>query len=80
MLIRTAELSDLPALLAIYNDEVQNGVATFDTEPQTLEERRAWFDAHNIENHPLLTAVADDGTIAGYASFPSLSPRKRYVP
>ena len=53
MLIRTAELSDLPALLAIYNDEVKNGVATFDTEPQTMEERRAWFDAHNVENHPL---------------------------
>ena len=34
MLIRTAELSDLPALLAIYNDEVKKGVATFDTEPR----------------------------------------------
>ena len=80
MLIRTAELSDLPALLAIYNDEVKNGVATFDTEPQTMEERRAWFDAHNIENHPLLTAVADDGTIAGYASLPARSPAGGWPP
>ena len=80
MLIRTAELSDLPALLAIYNDEVKNGVATFDTEPQTMEERRAWFDAHNIENHPLLTAVTDDSTIAGYASLSTFCAKKAYSP
>ena len=76
MLIRTAELSDLPALLAIYNDEVKKGVATFDTDPQTWEERRAGFDAHYIENHPLLTAVADDGTIAGYASLSTFCAKK----
>ena len=80
MLIRTAELSDLPALLAIYNDEVKNGVATFDTEPQTMEERGAWFDAHNVENHPLLTAVANDGTIAGYASLSTFCAKKAYFP
>ena len=78
MLIRTAELSDLPALLAIYNDEVANGVATFDTEPQTLTKRRVWFDAHNVDNHPLLTAVADDGTIAGYASLSTFIAKKAY--
>ncbi len=80
MLIRAAQLSDLPALLAIYNDEVANGVATFDTEPQTLEERRVWFDAHNVNNHPLLTAVADDGTIAGYASLSTFCAKKAYSP
>ena len=68
MLIRTAELSDLPALLAIYNDEVKNGVATFDTEPQTMEERRAWFDAHNVENHPLLTRFTSIGRCGATAS------------
>lgn len=80
MLIRTAELSDLPALLAIYNDEVKKGVATFDTEPQTLEERRAWFDAHNIENHPLLTAVADDGTIRATPLCPPSARKKPISP
>ena len=80
MLIRTAHPADLPALLAIYNDEVENGVATFDTEPQTLEARRVWFDAHNVDNHPLLTAVADDGTIAGYASLSTFCAKKAYSP
>ena len=79
MLVRTAQPTDLPALLAIYNDEVAHGVATFDTEPQTLEERRVWFDAHNVDNHPLLTAVADDGTIAGYASLSTFIAKKAYA-
>ena len=70
MEIRTAELRDLPELLDIYNDEVLHSVATFDLHPKTLEERRAWFDEHNKDNHPLIVAIEDE-RVAGYAS---LSP------
>lgn len=79
MLIRTAQPADLPELLAIYNDEVLHGVATFDTEPQTLEQRRVWFDAHNIENHPLIVGVADDGSITGYASLSAFIAKDAYA-
>ncbi len=35
--IRTAERGDIPALLDIYNYEVEYGVATFDLQPKSLE-------------------------------------------
>lgn len=79
MLIRQAEQNDLSQLLAIYNYEVKNGVATFDTEEQTLEERQKWFDLHNIENHPLLCAVNEDGSIAGYATLSSFIAKDAYL-
>lgn len=34
MLIRKTEKRDLPALLAIYNHEVEHGVATLDLHPR----------------------------------------------
>lgn len=70
LLIRTAQESDLPALLDIYNYEIANTTATFDMKERTLEERRGWFDAHNVENHPLIVGEIC-GQVVGYAS---LSP------
>ena len=65
--IRVATKEDLPAILAIYNDEVLNGVATFDTAPREGAEADAWFTAHNIKNHPLLVSE-QNGRIGGYVS------------
>lgn len=78
MTIRTAIESDLPKLLEIYNYEVLNGTATFDLHPKTLEERRAWFLAHNVGNHPLLTAELD-GQVAGYASLSPYREKEAYA-
>ena len=77
MLIRTAEIQDLPALLAIYNYEVVNGTATFDTEPKTLQQREEWFYAHNIDNYPLIVAEMD-GQAVGYASLSQFRPKDAY--
>ena len=77
MYIRKAVIEDLPALLEIYNHEVLNGTATFDLTPQTLEQRRKWFDAHNIDNHPLY--VADiDGCAIGYVSLSAYREKEAY--
>lgn len=38
MTIRPARESDLPELLAIYNYEVEHGVATLDINPRTPDE------------------------------------------
>lgn len=77
MMIRTAELRDLPELLEIYNYEVVNGTATFDLQPKTLEERRVWFDEHNVDHHPLIVAEID-GRVAGYASLSAYRPKEAY--
>lgn len=78
MKIRAAVQADLPKLLEIYNYEVKNGVATFDTEPLTLEERQPWFDAHNVANHPLIVAEIG-GVPAGYASLSAFNPKDAYA-
>jgi L-amino acid N-acyltransferase YncA len=77
MLIRAAKLSDLPAIRAIYNDEVLNGIATFDTEEKTLEDREAWFKRLEL-THPILVAD-DNGVILGFSSAGPWSDRKAYA-
>lgn len=78
MNVRTACEMDLPAMLAIYNDEVAQGVATFDTVPREGEVARAWFEGHNRDNHPLLVAERD-GEVAGYASLSTYNPKAAYT-
>lgn len=78
MYIRTAAQTDLPALLDIYNYEVIHGTSTLDLHPRTPEERQSWFDEHNIENHPLIVAVSENGEIMGYASLSQYRPKEAY--
>lgn len=77
MKIRQAVREDLEEMLEIYNDEVVNGVATFDLHPKTIEEREIWFASHNIDNHPLLVAEID-GHVAGYASLSAYREKEAY--
>ncbi|MEY8356629.1 N-acetyltransferase family protein [Lachnospiraceae bacterium 54-53] len=78
MIIRIAEEKDLPALLDIYNYEVEHGLSTFDLNPKTMEERLAWYRAHNVGNHPLIVAE-EDGKAVGYASLSSYRPKEAYA-
>lgn len=77
MIIRTAEERDMPALLDIYNYEVEHGLATFDLNPKTMEERLPWFREHNVGNHPLIVAE-EDGKAVGYASLSSYRDKEAY--
>ncbi len=77
MTIRTAIESDLPALTEIYNYEVLHGVATFDINPKTVEERREWFYEHNRDNHPLIVAE-ENGEVLGYASLSAYRDKEAY--
>lgn len=77
MVIRKAKGTDIEALLAIYNYEVEHGVATLDLRPKTLSEWWGWYNAHNVENHPLLVAELE-GEVAGYASLSSYREKEAY--
>lgn len=78
MIIRIAQESDLSELTEIYNYEVLHGTATFDVNPKTIQERRGWFDSHNIGNHPLLVAEVE-GHTAGYASLSQYRDKEAYA-
>ncbi len=60
--VRAATEADVPAIRDIYNYEVLNGTATFDTEPKTLEDRLAWF--RELRESPYTVLAAE---VAGEA-------------
>ena len=65
--VRSATLSDLPAITAIYEDEVLNGTATYElTAPNEAEMTRR-FEGLASAGYPYLVAAGDDGAILGYA-------------
>jgi L-amino acid N-acyltransferase YncA len=69
MHLRDAEEADLPAIRDIYNDAVLNTTAIWNDTQVDLENRATWLAERRRLSYPVLVAVADDGTIAGYASF-----------
>ena len=77
MHIRTARREDVPALLDIYNYEVEHGVSTLDLTKRTQDQWQAWFAAHNRDNHPLIVAETE-GTVAGYASLSPYREKEAY--
>lgn len=77
MVIRKPVREDIPALLDIYNYEVENGTATLDINKKTVADWEKWYDNHNIGNHPLIVCEAD-GEAAGYATLSSYREKEAY--
>lgn len=66
--IRLARESDIPAILAIYNDAVLNTTASWDYEPSTLEQRTRWFELHKQLGLPIFVAESAPATVVGWGS------------
>jgi len=76
-MIRHAVLSDAERITAIYNHEILNGIATFDTEIKSPEERLHWLEAHESAGLPVLVFEQNERVI-GFASLNRWSTRKAY--
>jgi L-amino acid N-acyltransferase len=74
--IKPATPADLKAITDIYNQAILNTVATFDTNPKTLDEQRVWFEKHGAK-YPVLVAVQTK-IIVGWASLSQWSDRCAY--
>lgn len=74
--IRNANLVDIAAITEIYNEAVLNGVATFDTEPKSIENRLEWLNQHDAK-HPVLVACLNHEVVA-WASLSRWSDRSAY--
>ncbi|MCD1294157.1 N-acetyltransferase [Methanocella sp. CWC-04] len=70
--IRPAKTPDINAINDIYNHYVINSICTFQTEPETVESRTAWFEAHG-ERYPVFVAEID-GEVVGWASLSKYHP------
>ena len=75
--IRDATAADLPRIFAIYNREVEHGIATFDVEPRHVGTDEAWL-SERPPFHPVLVAIDGGDEVAGWASIGPWSPRGAY--
>lgn len=76
MNIRKAILSDAQAIATIYNEAIENTVATFDTETKSIADREEWLHQHS-DKYPVVVADVD-GEVAGFASMTRWSDRAAY--
>ena len=75
--IRPATEADVAAIRDIYNYEVLNGTATFDTEPKSLEDRLAWL--RELQQAPNAVLVAElDGEVLGWGCLHPYHTRPAY--
>jgi L-amino acid N-acyltransferase YncA len=72
--VRPAVLADAAAIAAIYNDGIEDRVATFETRPRTVDEVAAWLG----DGLPVIVAEAD-ATVVGFARVSPYSDRCVYT-
>src|SRR4051794_32381435 len=75
--IRLATPADLLAINDIYNHYVLHSTCTYQTDPETPEDRAAWFGAHGAK-HPVTVATENDLVIA-WASISPFHRRAAYA-
>lgn len=75
--VRPAGAGDLPAISDIYNDAVLTTTASFAEEPETLDERRAWFESHVADGYPVFVAETA-GRVVGWSSLSRFHARVCY--
>jgi L-amino acid N-acyltransferase YncA len=74
MIPRLATPDDAAFLAAIYNEGIEDRVATFETRPRSEEDVRGWFDGW----HPVVV-VEEQGQIVAFASTSMYRPRDCYA-
>ena len=77
VVIRPATAADLGAINDIYNHYVLHSTCTYQTEPEKIETRRAWFDRHG-ERHPVIVAERA-GEVVGWGSLSPFQARAAYA-
>src|SRR5580704_15476048 len=76
--IRRIEARDIAPLLDIYNHYVATTHISFDVEPRTLEQRRAWFESFAETGRHQCFIADRDGTAIGWASSGRFKDRAAY--
>jgi L-amino acid N-acyltransferase YncA len=74
--IRDAVAADAEAICRIYNQGIEDRVATLETERRTPAERREWMAARGLR-HPVLVGEVE-GIVTAWASLNRFNPRPVY--
>jgi L-amino acid N-acyltransferase YncA len=75
--VRPATADDIETICHIYNQGIEDRVATLETEMRTPEERRRWLAARS-PRHPVIVAETRDAAILGWGSLNVFSAREAY--
>lgn len=78
-MIRHAIQDDLPRIVAIYNASIPGRMATADTTPVSLADRRGWFGEFDPARRPLWVHCDDDGEPMAWLSLRSFYGRPAYA-
>jgi len=76
--VRSASARDAAAIADIYNQGIEDRLATLETEPRSADERARWLAARS-ERHPVIVAELGD-TVVGWGSLNAFNPRPAYDP
>lgn len=72
---RAATPDDAAAIAAIYNEGIDDRVATFETRPRTADDIRGWFTGQ----HPIIVIADHEGRIVAFAATSPYRPRACYA-
>ncbi len=75
MIARRATVNDADAIASIYNDGIQDGIATFETRTRTADDVRKWF----ASRFPIVVVENSEGRIIAFASTSEYRPRECYA-
>jgi phosphinothricin acetyltransferase len=72
---RDAAIADAPAIARIYNEGIDDRVATFETRHRTADDVVQWFDGR----HPVVVVEDDAGEVVAFAATSTYRPRDCYA-
>ena len=76
IVLRPATAADAAAICRIYNQGIEDRLATLETELRTPDERRQWLAARG-PRHPVFVAETDE-MVVGWSSLNVYNPRPAY--
>ena len=74
--VRFTAMDDAPAICTIYNQGIDDRVATLETELRDADERRRWLSSRGTR-YPVIVAESR-GQIIGWSSLNAFNPRRAY--
>jgi phosphinothricin acetyltransferase len=75
MISRRATPADAAAIADIYNEGIEDGIATFETRPRRVDDVRKWFGTR----FPIVVVENSDGRVVAFASTSEYRPRECYA-
>ena len=75
MRARPATPGDAEAIAAIYNEGIEDGIATFETRLRTADDIRRWFG----DRFPIVAVENEAGELVAFASTSEYRPRECYA-